>query len=62
MAYMAMGIVVFSLTYFILVSFVKIPIENKEFVSRSLDFSNAALIWILGFYFGSSRKKENEEK
>lgn len=60
MAYIAMGIVCFSMTYYIFVSFGKINEENKEFISRCLDYTNSAFLLIIGYYFGSSRKKEVE--
>lgn len=60
MAYMAMGIVCFSLTYYIIVSFGHINEANKEFISRCLDYTNSALILIIGYYFGSARKREIE--
>lgn len=62
MAYVAMGIVVFSLTYFLFISFIEVKPENKEFVSRCLDYVYSSLAMVIGYYFGASHKKETEAK
>lgn len=58
-AYMAMGIVVFALTYMLFITFIQVPEKNHDLAVQSLSYVQSALFVVLGYYFGS--KKIDEE-
>jgi hypothetical protein len=55
--YIALGFVVFTLTYLYIISFIKIPINNKEIVHLSFGWVTGATTMILGYFFGSTKKE-----
>jgi Kef-type K+ transport system membrane component KefB len=62
-AYMAMGIVVFSLTYLLVVSFLDIPTGSKEIVILVIGYIMGLTSTVVAYYFGSNKKvDENQEQ
>lgn len=55
-AYMAMGIVVFSLTYLLVVSFLEIPTGSKEIVILVIGYIMGLTSTVVAYYFGSNKK------
>lgn len=61
-AYMAMGIVMFSLTYLLIVSFINTPKESKEIVILVIGYIMGLTSTVVAYYFGSNKKvDENQE-
>ena len=53
---MAMGIVVFSLTYLLVVSFLEIPTGSKEIVILVIGYIMGLTSTVVAYYFGSNKK------
>jgi len=58
-AYLAMGVIIFSLTYLGVVSFVKIPKENINIVVLIIGYIMGLATMILSYYFGSNKKADD---
>lgn len=62
--YLAFGVVGFTLTYLICITFIPIPKGSTDLVTLSFGWVTGATTMILGYYFGSVKKDEkpiNEE-
>lgn len=55
--YMALGVVAFCLTYILLITFVRIPAQNKDLVTLGFGWVTGSTTMILAFYFGSIKKQ-----
>lgn len=59
---LALGGIVFVLTYFIVISVMKVPTENENYVNYSMGWLSGIGTMIFGYYFGSSKKQNDDQK
>lgn len=61
-AYMAMGIVMFSLTYLLVVSFINTPPASKEIVILVIGYIMGLTSTVVAYYFGSNKKVDENNQ
>ena len=57
---LALGVVAFVLTFMLLLMFHQVPDHNRDFVNLGLGWLMGAGTSVLGYYFGNSKKEQDE--
>jgi hypothetical protein len=58
---LALGGTVFVLTFFLVISLVHLPERNETYINYAMGWLSGIGTMIFGYYFGSSKGKNNEE-
>jgi hypothetical protein len=61
-AYLAMGVVVFGLSYMLFVSYHPVPVSNREITILCLGYIIGLVSSVIAYYFGANKKVDEDQK